>query len=219
MYTPPSNRVSEDAEIRRMVAEAGAAELITTGRDGYPWATLLPIIWTADVVLAHMARANPHWREIADGSPALLVCTGPQAYVSPGWYPSKAEHGKVVPTWDYSSVQLRGVVHVHHGADWLERQVTALTDRHERDRTHPWHVTDAPATFVEGQLRGIVGLELRIERVDGKAKLSQNRSAADQQGVIDGLATEQGWQAAAVADAMRAGPATTLAGEGADRAR
>ena len=186
-----------------MVSEVGAAELVTTGRDGYPRATLLPIVWTGDVVLAHMARANPHWEEIADGSPALLVCTGAQAYVSPGWYPSKVEHGKVVPTWNYSSVHLRGTVRLHHDAGWLERQVTSLTDRHERDRAHPWHLTDAPAAFIDGQLRGIVGLELQIERVTAKAKLSQNRSAADQQGVIDGLSVEQTRRAAAVADAMR----------------
>jgi transcriptional regulator len=207
VFTPASNRVSDDTEIRRMVADAGAAELIATGPDGYPQVTLLPIIWTGDVVLAHMARANPHWKDIADGAPVLLVCTGAQADVSPSWYPSKAEHGEVVPTWNYSSVQLRGTVRVHQDPEWLRRQVTALTEQHERGRPHPWHVSDAPAPFVDQQLRGIVGIEVAIERVDAKAKLSQNRSTEDQDGVIAGLTDEHAFQAAAVADAMRAGRA------------
>ena len=151
-----------------------------------------------------MARANPHWKEIADASPALLICAGAQAYVSPGWYASKAEHGKVVPTWNYSSVQIRGSILVHHDPEWLRRQVTGLTDRHEHGRAQPWQVTDAPAAFIDGQLRGIVGIELRVEGIDAKAKLSQNRSAEDQQGVIEGLANEPAAQATAVADAMRA---------------
>jgi transcriptional regulator len=208
MYATAFNRVTDIDEIRRMVAEVGAAELITTGPDGYPQATLLPIVWSGDIVLAHMARANSHWREIAPGAPTLLVCAGAQAYVSPGWYPSKREHGKVVPTWNYSSVHLRGTAHVHDDAEWLRAQVTTLTDHHEHDRAHPWHVTDAPAPFVDSQLRGIIGIEIRIERVDAKAKLSQNRSAADQQGVIEGLAAESSPGAAAVAAAMRA-PATS----------
>jgi transcriptional regulator len=115
MYATAFNRVSDIDEIRRMVAEVGAAELITTGSDRYPRATLLPIVWTGDTVLAHMARPNPHWTEIDDGSPALLVCTGAQAYISPSWYASKREHGKVVPTWNYSSVHLRGTARVHDG--------------------------------------------------------------------------------------------------------
>jgi transcriptional regulator len=205
---PASNRVADDVEIRRMVADAGAAELITTGRDGYPLATLLPVIWTDDVVLAHMARANSHWREIADGSPALLVCAGAQAYVSPAWYASKAEHGEVVPTWNYSSVHLRGTACVHHDPEWLRGQATMLTEQHEHGRAQPWQVTDAPAPFIEGQLRGIVGIELRIERVDAKAKLSQNRSSEDQAGVIEGLSLEHAPQASAVADAMRARQST-----------
>jgi transcriptional regulator len=203
VFVPASNRVADDSEIRRMVAAVAAAELITTGSDGYPLATLLPVIWSGDVVLAHMARANAHWKDIADGSPALIVCSGAQAYVSPAWYASKAEHGKVVPTWNYSSVQLRGTVRIHHDPEWLRRQVTTLTDRHEHERAAPWQVTDAPAAFVEGQLRGIVGIELHVEHVDAKAKLSQNRSAEDQDGVIDGLSREPGPEATAVADAMK----------------
>lgn len=187
-----------------MVSAIGSAEFITVGRDGYPLATLLPVVWREDVVIAHMARANPHWREIDDDAPALLVCGGPQAYVSPSWYAAKAEHGRVVPTWNYSAVHLAGTVRVHDDADWARAAVTELVDRHERHRDVPWAVTDAPAQYVEGQLRGIVGLEVHVQRVEGKAKLSQNRSEADRRGVIAGLRGEHAKGAAAVAEAMSA---------------
>jgi transcriptional regulator len=202
MFSTAFNRVEEEPDIRAMVAGVGAAELITTGKDGYPQATLLPILWKDDVVLAHMARANPHWREIAPGTPTLLVCAGAQAYISPSWYPAKFEHGKVVPTWNYSTVHLTGLAEVHDDVAWLRRQVSELTDHHEGARDHPWHVTDAPPRFVEAQLRGIVGIEIRVKRVDAKAKLSQNRSEADQRGVIEGLQREDAPGATAVAEAM-----------------
>jgi transcriptional regulator len=100
VYVPSFNSVDDESEIRDMVAAAGAAEFITVGRDGYPLATLLPVVWRENVVIAHMARANPHWSQIGDDAPALLVCGGPQAYISPSWYAAKAEHGRVVPTWN-----------------------------------------------------------------------------------------------------------------------
>jgi transcriptional regulator len=181
-----------------------SAEFITVGRDGYPLSTLLPIIWRDDVVIAHMARANPHWRHIADDAPALLVCGGPQAYISPTWYAAKREHGRVVPTWNYSAVHLTGRARVHDDVEWLRGAVTELVGRHESHRDDPWQVTDAPAQYIEGQLRGIVGIEIRVERVEGKAKLSQNRSEADRRGVIEGLRAEPGIAGHAVADAMAA---------------
>ncbi len=205
MYATAFNRVSDIDELRGMVAAVGAAELITVSADGYPRATLLPIIWTGDVVTTHMARPNPHWTEIADNALALLVCSGPQAYITPSWYSSKREHGKVVPTWNYTSVHLRGTAIAHDDPEWLRSHVTALTDLHERGRQDPWHVSDAPSRFVDAQLRGIVGIEIRVERVEGKAKLSQNRSADDQRGVIEGLGREADHDADGVADAMRAG--------------
>ena len=204
MYVPRPNVVAEEAELRAMVAEIGAAELITTGPDGYPLATLLPIIWRDDTVIAHMARANAHWKQIAPDSPVLLVCDGPDAYVSPAWYATKAEHGRVVPTWNYTSVQLVGRVTVHDDAAWVRSAVTELTGRHEGRRAEPWHVDDAPADYLDGQLRAIVGLSVRVERFDGKAKLSQNRSEADQRGVVAGLRDEPARGSAAVADAMAA---------------
>lgn len=202
MYVPHHFAVHDDAEIRRMVDSIGSAQLVTVGGDGFPMSTLLPILWEGDTVIAHLARANPHWQQMDDGAPALLVVTGPEAYISPSWYPSKAEHGRVVPTWNYSAVHLRGRVHVHDDVGWLRTAVDDLVERHEGHRAHPWRTTDAPETYVSGQLRAIVGLEITVERVEAKAKLSQNRSAADQAGVIRGLAEEHSPGAAAVADAM-----------------
>jgi transcriptional regulator len=204
MYVPRANAVDDEAEVRAMVADVGAAELVTTGADGYPLATLLPVVWEGDTVVAHVARANPHWQQIQDGAPALLVCTGAQAYVSPSWYAAKAEHGRVVPTWNYSAVHLTGRVTVHHDAEWLRRAVTLLTDRHEAGRADRWQVTDAPRAFVDGQLRGIVGIEVAVERVEAKAKLSQNRSAADRAGVIAGLTASDRPEDHVVAQAMDA---------------
>lgn len=186
MYIPRFNTMDE-AGARALVAARGSAELITTGPDGYPLATLLPVSWEGDRVVAHFARANQHWKAIADDTPALLVCTGPDAYISPAWYAAKAEHGKVVPTWNYSSVHLSGRARIVDDAAWLRDVVTRLTDAHETGRADRWRVSDAPACYIDGMLRAIVGVELRVERVEAKAKLSQNRSEADRAGVVAGL--------------------------------
>ena len=203
MYVPHFNTVHDEPEIRRMVWEIGAAQLITGGADGYPLATLLPIVWEGDVVIAHLARANPHWKQIGNDTPTLLVVEGPQAYISPSWYPSKAEHGRVVPTWNYTGVQLTGRAKLHHDPQWLRQAVDMLTTAHEGHRDRPWATTDAPAKYVDGQLRAIVGVEIRIENVYGKAKLSQNRSYEDQQGVIGGLDEEPDPGSAAMSLEMR----------------
>jgi transcriptional regulator len=204
VYVPSFNSVDDESQLRDMVSAFGSAEFITVGRDGFPLATLLPVVWRENVVIAHMARANPHWRQIDDDAPALLVCGGPQAYISPSWYAAKAEHGRVVPTWNYSAVHLSGTVRVHEDPGWLRGAVTELVEEHEGHRDLPWAVTDAPAPYIDGQLRGIVGLQVRLTRVEGKAKLSQNRSEADRRGVIAGLRRERAEGAAAVADAMTA---------------
>ncbi|UZN03634.1 FMN-binding negative transcriptional regulator [Cellulomonas sp. S1-8] len=207
MYVPVFNALDDDSEIRALVAAAGSAELVTVGTDGYPTSTLLPVVWDGDRLVLHMARANPQWRTIGDDAPVLAVVTGPQAYVSASWYPSKAEHGRMVPTWNYSAVHLTGRARVRTDAAWLHEAVTLLTDQHESGRADRWHVTDAPAGFVEKQLRAVVGIEVLVERVEAKAKLSQNRSAPDHAGVVAGLTAEGDPQAAAVAHAMhRTGP-------------
>src|SRR3954454_15745723 len=166
-------------EIRRLVTGVGSAQLVTVGPDGYPAATLLPVIWDGDRLVLHIARANEHWKAMEPGSPALAVVTGPEAYVSPAWYRSKAEHGRVVPTWNYSAVHFTGRVETHHDSGWLLDAVTQLPDLHERHRERPWSVADAPETYIDKQLRAIVGIEMAIDKVEGKAKLSQNRSEED----------------------------------------
>jgi transcriptional regulator len=203
MYVPGFAAVDED-RARDMVADIGSGWLITGTTDGPPAATLMPILWRGDRLVAHMARANPHWRDITDDMPGLVIVGGPEAYISPSWYASKLEHGRVVPTWNYLAVHLTGTVHVHHEPDWLRRAVTDLTDRHEHDRADRWHVTDAPDHFIASQLKAIVGVEMHVEHAVGKAKLSQNRSAADQLGVVGGLDQDRGTgDTAFIADEMR----------------
>lgn len=202
MYIPSSNRIDDDDEIRRFVAATRSAEFVTVGSDGTPVATLLPIMWEGDVVVAHMAKANPQWKSIAPGSPALLISTGPEAYISPSWYAAKAEHGRVVPTWNYIAVHLSGTVRVHEDRAWLRDVVTRLTGVHENVRSEPWRVSDAPERYIDGQLGGIVGLEITVTRVEGKAKLSQNRSEADRRGVVAGLLAESHYETGGDSAAM-----------------
>lgn len=202
MYTPRFNLVGEEAEIRSMVDDARVGWLISATDEAVPLATFLPVIWQDDVVITHMAKANSHWRHISQDSPGLIVVTGPDAYVTPSWYPTKAEHGRTVPTWNYTAVHLSGPLIVRDDPDWLRMAVTELTDRHEQVRDDPWAVTDAPADYVDSLLKGIMGVEMRVESVEGKAKLSQNRSVADRRGVIAGLAGEPYPRADEVAAAM-----------------
>ena len=159
---------------------------------------------------AHVARANPLWRE-ADGQPVLLVFQGPQAYVSPSWYASKAEHGKVVPTWNYTMVQAHGTLRAIDDPAWVRAFVTRLTEAHEHGRDLPWHVSDAPDDFIAATQRAIVGIEIEVTRVEGKFKLSQNRSAEDRTGVVLGLEADASAQrqpeAEATAQAMQAAEA------------
>ncbi|MDX6371875.1 MAG: transcriptional regulator [Nocardioidaceae bacterium] len=204
MYVPRFNALDDDETIRAMVRGIGAAELVTVGEDGYPRATRLPVVWEGDRLVMHLARANPHWRSIPSdvAVPALAVVTDAEAYVSPAWYATKAEHGRVVPTWNYSAVHVTGRVRRFEDPEWVRRAVTLLTEHHESARPAPWAVTDAPATYVDKQLRAIVGLELTIERVEGKAKLSQNRSEEDRAGVVAGLRAEGSGREATVAEQM-----------------
>lgn len=201
MYVPPAFREDRPQAIHALIEAHPLALLVSTGEDG-PTANPVPMLLdpSADVLRCHLARANGQIGELraaqAAGREVLAVFQGPQAYISPGWYASKAEHGRVVPTWNYLIVQERGVPRVIDDADWLRGQVGALTDRHEAGLADPWSVGDAPDGFVAAQLRGIVGLELPLTRVTGKWKASQNRPAADRAGVIAGLE--------AVGDAMAA---------------
>lgn len=189
LYVPRLNVMDPD-DVRPFVAAVGTAQLVTVGEDGTPDATFLPVLWEGDRLVGHLARANAHWRRIVEGSPALAIVTGPDTYVSPSWYATKAEHGRVVPTWNYSVVHLRGAVTVHDDAEWVRGLVTRLTEHHEQPRDDPWAVTDAPADYVEKNLRPIVGVEVVVGSVEAKAKLSQNRSDEDRAGVAAGLVAD-----------------------------
>jgi transcriptional regulator len=152
----------------------------------------------------HVARANPVWRQAA-GSAVLAAFQGPQAYITPSWYAAKAEHGKVVPTWNYAVVHVHGRLRVVDDASWLRALVGRLTDTHEASRTQRWQVGDAPADYIEQMLRAIVGIEIEVTRMQGKWKVSQNRSAADRAGVAAGLDGQGSGDTAAMAALVRAG--------------
>ncbi|WP_412518373.1 FMN-binding negative transcriptional regulator [Actinomadura madurae] len=187
MYVP-AHFSADDAEVRELLAGCGAADLVTSTPRGLV-ATYLPVLYDPDAgehgaLLAHVARNNDQWREPTAGE-SLFIVHGPDAYVSPSWYASKAEHGRVVPTWNYLTAHVYGRLVVHDDPEWVGRMVRRLTDRHENGRTPAWSVDDAPPAFVEGQLRAIVGLELVITRIEAKAKMSQNRPEADVAGVVE----------------------------------
>jgi transcriptional regulator len=207
--------MSARPEIHAFVDAAGAADLVTF--DGTrPVATLLPVIWDRPAaesspepgsfgrLLGHLALANDQWRTVSPDAEALAIVHGPQAYISPSWYESTARHGRTVPTWNYEAVHLTGPLTVHRDPEWLRAIVTRLTRRHEDGRPRPWAVTDAPPDYIDGQLRGIVGVELSIVSVEAKQKLSQNRGAEDQAGTIEGLRGEPGPGPAAIAGLMAA---------------
>jgi transcriptional regulator len=191
MYVPPAFREDELAALHATIREARLANLVTATAQGLV-ATPLPLFLAPEegphgTLYGHLARANPQWKLSPKGD-AMALFMGPDAYVSPSWYPSKLEHQTVVPTWNYVAVHAYGPAEFFEDSDRLLGVVTRLTDLHEQSRAEPWAVTDAPASFVRAQLRGIVGLCLPIARVEGKRKMSQNRSAADRAGVAAGLA-------------------------------
>ena len=171
-----------------------------------PDVTHLPLTLVEDegVLIGHVARANPHWQALRAAGRAIAVFLGAEGYVSPNWYPSKAEHHRVVPTWNYEAVHAEGPIEVIEDATRLHAIVSLLTRVKEAAQPRPWSVEDAPAPFVAGQLKGIVGLSLRIERLEGKRKLSQNRAEPDRAGAERGLAASEDRRDQAVAAAMRA---------------
>jgi transcriptional regulator len=190
MYVPPAFREDRPEVLRALIRTHPLATLVTVGADGLT-ANLTPFILVetpeGDVLRAHMARANDQFESLRTGAEALVVFQGPQTYITPAWYATKAEHGKVVPTWNYAMVQAWGTPQVIDDADWVLAQVTALTTAQESRRAEPWAVTDAPETYVAAQLRGIVGLEIPIRRIEGKWKVSQNQPEANRRSVVSGL--------------------------------
>lgn len=191
MYQPPHHR-EDRLEVQHSLIESHPLGLlISYGPEGL-LANSLPFLLqrkagSLGTLQVHLARANVQWKHI-DGQKVLVVFQGPQAYVSPTLYATKRETGKVVPTWNYAMVQARGIARLHTDPEWLQAQIEALTSRHEGNRAPSWAVSDAPRTFIESQLRGIVGCEIEIDAIEGKWKVSQNRPEADRRGVADGLA-------------------------------
>lgn len=217
MYQPAAFVQADPAALAKLIAEQPLATLAYTGADGQLVADLIPLLWrpVADAapdaalqghLVGHVARANPLWRE-ADGGAVLAVFQGPQAYISPSWYASKAATGQVVPTWNYTVAQAHGRLRAIDDAVWVRALVESLTHQHEGHRAAPWHVSDAPADYIEKMLRAIVGIEIAVHRLEGKWKHSQNRGAADRAGVASGLEAETRAEAQAMA-ALVQPPAT-----------
>jgi transcriptional regulator len=201
VYVPAHFAAPDDA-VAQLLAAPGAVDLVSSTPAGLT-ATTLPMLHDpqAHTLTGHLARTNTQWRDTV--GEVLVIVRGPDAYVSPSWYASKAEHGRVVPTWDYVLAHVHGELVLHEDADWLAAHVTRLTEAHETGRAEPWAVTDAPDRFVAGQLRAIVGVEVRIRRVEAKWKLSQNRPAADVDGVVAGLTADGALGTAAAVQAAR----------------
>lgn len=203
MYTPPHFRVEDLGELHRMMRATRLCSLVTFGAEGLQ-ATSLPLILDSEegekgTLYGHLARANPQWRSDFQGE-ALAIFTGPSAYVTPAWYAAKAETGKVVPTWNYTAVHAYGTLEFFADPEPLLAVVSRLTELHEASRAQPWAVSDAPESFVAAKLKGILGLRLQITRLEGKAKMSQDKSAEDRQRIAEGLGESADAEDLAVAD-------------------
>jgi transcriptional regulator len=190
MYQPDHFRVDNLQRMHSLMRARPFVTLVSAGLAGL-YATHLPTVLKDEepygLIECHLARANPHWKDLAAGDEALMIFQGPEGYITPNWYPSKAEHGKVVPTWNYAVVHAYGRPEVMQDQDWLHRHVAELTAQQETNEAKPWALSDAPEPFIEVMLRGIVGFRFVITRIEGKWKMSQNRDMKDRNGVVEGL--------------------------------
>jgi transcriptional regulator len=191
MYQPEDFRVDDVPQMHALMRARPFAALISSGPTGL-YATHMPTVLKDEgpfgVVECHVARANPHWKELAESSEVLMLFQGADGYVTPNWYPSKAQHGKVVPTWNYAIVHAYGRPEVMNDQAWLRRHVAELSAQQEAHERTPWSLTDAPERYVGVMLRGIVGIRLAVTRLEGKWKMSQNREPQDRAGVVQGFA-------------------------------
>jgi transcriptional regulator len=201
MYVP-SAFAADDEDAIAILDRASFGALVTSGPDGLT-STSLPFLVEREPLrmIGHVARANPYWR--SGGGEAMLIVQGANAYVSPSFYPSKAEHGRVVPTWNYEVTQVHGTLTWFDDRTRLLEVVETLTERFERGRMRPWAVSDAPTDYIDKMLAAIIGVELRVTRLHAARKLSQNRTETDRAGVISGLSTADAAGDRAVADRMR----------------
>ena len=212
MYTPKAFEVSDLALMQAAMQQSGLATLVTMTASGLV-ATHLPLMLDTSrgpygTLTGHVSRANLQWRESDPAVEAMVIFQGLDTYVTPNWYPVKQETGRVVPTWNYAAIHAYGHPTFFDDIERLRAVVTELTQRHEAAFPKPWQVTDAPAVFIDSQLKAIVGFELPILRLEGKQKFNQNRSAADRNGVVAGLRAlgdEQKTQVAELMEAIEAG--------------
>lgn len=208
MHVAEHFREEDPQKLCAHIRERGFGLLILADGDGIE-ANHVPFLLEdgedgcAGVLQCHLARANSAWQRLQRTSRVLAVFEGPDAYVSPAWYPTKAETGRVVPTWNYLAVHAEGAARVVEDPDWLHRHVRRLTDRHEAGRAEPWAVDDAPSDFTEGLVRGIVGMEIRIDTLTGKLKASQNQPERNRAGVRAGLEQQEGGSGRAMARLVR----------------
>jgi len=191
MYTPKDFIANNPVFLNAAMQQSGLATLITNTAAGLI-ATHLPLLLDEDrgehgTLIGHVSRANMQWRESDPNADALIIFSGPDTYVTPSWYPAKQDTGRVVPTWNYSAIHAYGRVEFFEDTERLRDIVTRLTNKFEAAFAKPWQVTDAPANYIDGQLKAIVGFEMPIARIEGKLKFNQNRSAADRGGVVQGL--------------------------------
>ena len=203
MYVPKHFEETRVEVLHELMRAHPLSALVTGSAAGFD-ANHLPLVVHAEpepygTLRGHISRANPFWRELTAELPALAIFQGPESFITPSWYPTKRETGKVVPTWNSVVVHAHGVLRAMDDRVWLRAHLEELTHQHEGPRALPWMLTDAPADYIEQMMNAIVGFELRIERLVGKWKVSQNRSAADRTGVIDGLSQEGGEAAAVMA--------------------
>ena len=189
MFTPAAFAETRRNVLLDAISAKSFGTLITHGRTGIEL-THLPFVVDGDAIIGHVARANPQWKNTPSGEEAVASFVIDDAYIHPGWYPSKQDHGKTVPTWNYIAVEARGPIEWLHEADQLEDLLRKVTDRHESHRPVPWELTDAPADYIERMLRGIVGFRLDASQLSGVWKLSQNKDERDLAGVVRGISTE-----------------------------
>lgn len=192
MYIPRFNQETRPDIIHPLIESHPLATLVTMSTSGLI-ATHLPMVihrgeGPSGTLRGHISRANPQWRELNPAVEALAIFTGPEHYITPSWYPEKSEDGKVVPTWNYAVVHAYGHITLVEDPAWLLTHLKSLVTQHESSFEHPWKVTDAPEDYIASQMRGIIGIELPIRRLEGKWKVSQNRSEGDRQAVAHGLA-------------------------------
>jgi transcriptional regulator len=194
MYLPKDFHEERVPLLHDAIRRIALGTLVTLGADGME-ASHVPMLIDPEpqpfgTLRGHLARANPQWHRIAAGTEALVIFLGPETYISPSWYATKRATGKVVPTWNYVAIHAYGALRIVDDAEWLRALVTRLTETHEAKRAEPWAVSDAPADYIAGMLKAIVGFELPIARLDGKYKMSQNRPAEDRASVFEGLKRE-----------------------------